>query len=312
VRINAQLIEAASGGHIWAERFDGDLADIFELQDRITESVVGAIEPSVRRAEIARARAKPTGNLDAYDLYLRAVHQCYAMTRESMNAAVAFLRQALDIDPEYALARGFLAFVYCVRDALGQSDPGDGETATALAREAIAADDANPATLRAAGHALSHFGADYAGAFAALNRALALHPASVHVLLSLGMLNCWAGEPEAAIDYMRRAIRISPRDHELGHMLAGIGAALLRCNRNEEAAAISYQTVGEMPNFMPGHRNLVHALVRLGRIDEARAAGVRLLAINPQFRTARMTRPFRDQAFIEDYLAAMRSVGLPE
>lgn len=312
VRINAQLVEAASGGHIWAERFDGQLVDIFELQDRITESVVGAIEPSVRRAEIARARAKPTGNLDAYDLYLRAMHQCYAMTKESMTAAVAFLRQALDIDPEYASARGFLAFVYCVRDALGHSELGDREAATILAREALAADDANPATLRAAGHALCHFGADYAGAFAALNRALSLHPSSVHVLLSLGMLNCWVGDPEAAIDYMQRAMRISPRDHELGHMLAGVGAALLRCNRNEEAVAVSYQTVGEMPNFMPGHRNLIHALVRLGREDEARAAAARLLATNPLFRIAHMTRPFRDRNFVEDYLAAMRSVGLPE
>jgi Flp pilus assembly protein TadD len=124
------------------------------------------------------------------------------------------------------------------------------------------------------------------------------------------MLNCWA--PEAAIDHMRRAMRISPRDHELGHMLAGIGAALLRCNRNEEAVAVAYQTVGEMPNFMPAHRNLVHALVRLGRVDEARSAGARLLAINPRFRIAHMTRPFRDQSFIEDYLAAMRSAGLPE
>jgi adenylate cyclase len=166
--------------------------------------------------------------------------------------------------------------------------------------------------LRAAGHALSHFGTDYAGAFAALNRALSLHPTSVHVLLSLGMLNCWAGDPEAAIDFMQRAMRISPRDHELGHMLAGVGAALLRCNRNEEAVTVSHQTVGEMRNFMPGHRNLIHALVRLGRMDEARAAGAGLLAVNPSFRIAHVARPFRDRTFIEDYLAAMRSVGLPE
>lgn len=163
VRITGQLIEAATGGHVWADRFEGAFDDVFELQDRITDSVVGAIEPSLRRAETVRAWAKPTDNLDAYDLYLRGAHQIYVATHESLDAAIRFLRGAVANDPHYELAKGYLALAYAIRDAHGWDAPGDREAAIALARGAIAAADDNPTTLRAAGDALAYFAVEMAG-----------------------------------------------------------------------------------------------------------------------------------------------------
>ena len=151
VRITGQLIEAATGGHVWADRFEGAFDDIFELQDRITDSVVGAIEPSLRHAETVRAWAKPTDHLDAYDLYLRGVQQIYVATHESLDAAVGFLRGAVAIDPRYELAKAYLALAYGIRDAFGWAEPGDREAGITLAREAIDAADDNPTTLRALG-----------------------------------------------------------------------------------------------------------------------------------------------------------------
>jgi len=151
VRITGQLIEASTGAHLWAERFDGALEDVFELQDTVTERVVGAIEPSVRQAEINRAHAKPTSNLDAYDCYLRALPVFYQLTREGSDAAVEHLRMAIARDTGYALAKAFLAFNYTSRWLQGWGALNDRTNAMALAQEAIADDPDDSSVLRWAG-----------------------------------------------------------------------------------------------------------------------------------------------------------------
>ncbi len=320
VRITGQLIEAATGGHVWADRFEGAFDDIFELQDRITNSVVGAIEPSLRRAETVRAWAKPTDNLDAYDLYLRGVHQIYVATHESLDAAVGFLRGAVANDPHYELAKAYLALAYAVRDALGWAAPGDRETAIALARDAIGAADDNPITLRAAGYALAYFadktagvsGGDFGTATAALNRALRLYPNSAQALHSLGFVHMWSGDTEQAIDCFVRAIRVSPRDQEMGYMLHGLGTTYLMCDRKAEALEAGLRAVEEMPKNSSSHRVVIVALVRLGRLQEAREATARLLKIVPGSHLANIKPPSRTPGFAEAFLSDLRLAGYPE
>jgi adenylate cyclase len=320
VRITGQLIEAATGGHVWADRFEGALDDIFELQDRITNSVVGAIEPSLRRAETVRAWAKSTENLDAYDLYLRGVHQIYLATHESLDAAISFLRDAVASDPRYELAKGYLALAYAIRDALGWAAPGDREGAIALAREAIGAADDNPATLRAAGYALAYFadetagvsGGDFGTASAALKRALRLHPNSAQALHSLGFVHMWSGDAEQAIDCFVRAIRVSPRDQEMGYMFHGLGTTYLMCERNAEALDAGLRAVEEMPKNGSSHRVMIVSLVRLGRLEEAREATARLLKIIPESHLANIKPPSRTPGFAEGFLSDLRLAGYPE
>src|SRR6266481_4739020 len=148
VRISGQLIEASTGAHLWAEKFDGALEDVFELQDAVTERVVGAIEPSIKQAEINRARTKPTSNLDAYDYYLRAFQQTLPYTREGSDAALDYIRQAIALDPGYALAKAFLSVIYVTRWVQGWGAPGDPEKGLAAAREAIVQGSDDPSVLR--------------------------------------------------------------------------------------------------------------------------------------------------------------------
>jgi adenylate cyclase len=311
VRVTCQLIEAATGAHVWAERFDGDSVDIFELQDKITESVAGIIEPNIRRAEIARARAKPTENLDARDLYLRALANFYLLTRESLEEAGTQLQSALDIDPGYALARAHLARIYQIRNLHGWGKPGDQATALALARNAIASDDNDPETLRTAGHVLGSFG-DHDRALAAVKRAVTLNPNSAPVLFSTGWVHCYACDPEPALGYFNRAIRLSPSDPAAEDLLGGLGFAHLVAGRFSEAQAILSRAVKEVPDYGPTYRHLIVALVQLGQIEEARSAAAELLRIDPNYRNSTHLKLYRDQAFVDRYADALRIAGVPD
>jgi len=311
VRVTCQLIEAATGAHVWAERFDGDSTDIFELQDKITESVAGIIEPNIRRAEIARARAKPTESLDARDLYLRALANFYLLTRESLEEAGTQLQRALDIDPSYALARAHLARIYQIRNLHGWGKTGDQTTALVLARNAIASDDNDPETLRTAGHVLGSFG-DHDRALAAVKRAVTLNPNSAPVLFSTGWVHCYACDPEPAIGYFDRAVRLSPSDPAAEDLLGGLGFAHLVAGRFSDAQAILSRAVKEVPDYGPTYRHLIVALVQLGDIGEARSAAAQLLRIDPEYRNSAHLKMYRDRAFVERYANALRVAGVPE
>ena len=312
VRITGQLIEAETGRHIWVDRFEGALEDIFDLQDRITQSVVGAILPSVQRAEIARAYVKPTANLDAYDLYLRAVDRTVGASREGTTQAVNFLRRAIATDPNYALAKSYLSFVFVYRSALRFAEPGEREEAVALAEDAIVTARDDPDALRLAGHALSHF-REWERGKVALDRAVRLNPNSAQVLNSAGWGSLHRCEPEPAIDFLRRAIRLSPLDPEMGTMLWGLAYAELMNGKNEDALSLLDQAIHESPNNVAVYRAQILALVRLGREEAARDAVQKILKLSPADRISALREgPFRDAAFAQEMAEASRLAGLPE
>ena len=312
VRITTQLIEAATRRHVWADRFESNSADIFDLQDRITESVTGAIEPNLQRAEIARAIAKPTESLDAYDLYLRSLPQFYANTKSSLDLAVDLLRRAVKIDPDYARAKASLAHAYVTREIQSWSAPGERALALTLARETIAAGTDDPEALRCAGHALSYIGRDYPAAFTALHRALRLNPNSAIVLNSLGYVHCHANDPEPAIDYFHRAMRLSPLDPKIGLMLAGLGIAHMLMGHTTLALPLLQRAVQEWPTYVVGHRTLILALVRLGRLNEAREAATRLLEIIPDYHLGAGIGAYNNRDYVAELGRAQVTSGIPE
>jgi adenylate cyclase len=214
VRITGQLVDAENGRHIWADKFDGDLADIFELQDRITESVVGAIEPSLRLAEISRSQAKPTENLNAYDLYLRALPSIYAFNEASFGQAENFLKEAVRQDPNYSDALTALA------DCVGRmtlngwiNDTQQGYTlACDYARKAIAADPENGLALATGAWAFSVFEGNFDQALDLANRAVRMFPNSAQVHSRIAWAFIYSGNSQKGIEQLHEAQRLSPVD----------------------------------------------------------------------------------------------------
>ena len=325
VRITGQLIEAENGRHVWADRFDGMLEDVFDLQDRITESIVSAIQPSMLRAEIERARVKRTSNLQAYDLLLRALPGILPdSTRAGQDEARGFIRRAIEMDPHYAMAKAAAAFE-CVRRLMdGYGDADDVKAGLRYADAALAERDDDPTTLSYAGLALGSLGYRalgfrvlgfrYDDARRVIDRALSLSPNLLSVQMCAGMVKLFVGEGDAAIDHFERAMRISPRDPGISAFVAGAGAGHSMSGRYEEALAAGQRAVQESPNFASGHRLMVTALANLGRLDEARLAAQRLLEVAPEFTVSRYlsVAPYQDAAFRKKSADIYLAAGLPK
>ncbi|ANY83512.1 adenylate cyclase (plasmid) [Microvirga ossetica] len=315
VRISGQLIEAASGRHVWADRFDSELADIFDLQDRITESVVGAIEPSLRRAEIERASAKRTEDLDAYDLYLRAMANHFALTRPASDEALRLLDRALELDRNYSAAKALAAIIHNTRVVQNWADQTEIERGIQLAREALADHRDDPTTLRGAAVALAYLAHDFEPALAAIDRALTLNPNSATAYEHSGWIRLIVSDWRTSIDHFQKVMRLSPLDPAMGWFVAGLSWALLVAGRPEEALPWARKAAQEMPTWMGGLRPLIMALVELGRLEEARAVGQRMLAFDPKYTIAIAAARHssqQDPQFRERFFAALRAAGIPE
>jgi len=312
VRITGQLIAAETGAHIWADRFEGRLEDIFDLQDRITESVVGAVEPSLRLAEINRARSKPTVNLHAYDYFLRAWQKLSMDPRpQGIEEALEELRRAIELDPAYSAAKALYAWATQLRSSsrgrLIETEVRDG---IRLAREALAAHHDDPITLVTAGWAICSLDRAYDEAMDAVDRALKLAPDVAVVLNHAGWVRAFAGDPADAEELFRRAIRLSPLDPQMAHLLHGLSIACLRLGKYDEALAAAERASRERPT---AQRPLLFSLVALGRLPEAKALAQRMRE-SPVSTTISwfMSVPFRDDAFKARCVAAMRAAGIPE
>jgi adenylate cyclase len=314
VRIVGQLVDGTTGHHVWADRFDGDVSDIFELQDKITESVVGAVEPSIRLEEIRQARIKPTSSITAYDLYLHALPGFYSMTREGFADVRQCTNEALTIDPAFTLAKALGAYIRSISVSQCWHEPDDSRVAVRMAREVLAQARDDPTSLRFAAQVLAYSARDYETALSAIERSLYLNPNSAQGYTGSGWVNTYDARPLVAIDHFQRAMRLSPVDPEKGIALSGIGMSFLMLERFDEALQWGEQALREMPNYGSSHRVVIGALVGLQRLDEARAAARRLLEAFPTYNLTLQSQinPWRDQAFGERYLEALHVAGIPE
>ena len=325
VRITGQLIEAENGRHVWADRFEGTLEDVFELQDRITESIVLAIEPSMRRAEIERARVKPAANLQAYDLLLRALPGLSpGSTKAEKDETSSFIRRALEMDPHYSLAKALGAFACLQRLSDGYGDAEDVKAGLRYADEALAEKNDDPTVLSFAGLALGSLGYRALGirvlgfrydeAERAIDRALSLSPNLLMVQFCAGMIRSFVGKGDAALDHFTRAMRISPLDPGMAAFIFGTGMAHLISGGYDEALAAAQRAVQESPGFASGHRLMVMALGELGRIEEAKLAAQRMLELAPDFTVSRYlsVSPFKNPEFRKRGAEIYRAVGVPK
>jgi adenylate cyclase len=315
VRITGQLVEAETGRHIWADRFDSELADVFALQDRVTEAVAGAIEPRLWGAEVERARRKPAGSLDAYDLYLRGLHRYFPLTPEGIDAALGLFRRALALDPDLAPAAALAAACHMIRHALDRDRPGEAAEAGRLARAALAAGADDPDALAAAAVVLAYPGFDRAAALAAAERALALNPNSGVAQHCAGCVWAMLCRPEKAVEHLGRALRLSPLGPDAALVHTALSLAHLVAGRAAEALAAAERALAERPGWITAHRNRVTALVLLGRRAEAAEAARRYREVAPG--AARVLaedtrRQFADPAFAEVRIRTLREAGLPE
>ena len=316
LRITGQLIDAESGTHIWADKFDGDLADVFELQDKITESVVGAIEPSLLFAEIERSNRKLPDDLGAYDLYLKALPNLYAMRPDQNKLALDLLHQAIDLDPNYAPALAFLAWGYeqrLVRDwgAHGEDDSG---TAIALAHRAIAADRNDAHVMVTAGFVLLMVARDYERGLQAVDRAKELNPNIAFVSMLIGVSQTFAGDPEEALIHFDNAIRVSPGDPGAFFFYALAGLSHLFCGRPAEAHELARKAARMYSDWDSTYWALIPALVQLGRTDEARSNLPKFLELSPNATVTRLGEllPVRNPDYLNLILDGMAKAGLPE
>ncbi|MHB8269002.1 adenylate/guanylate cyclase domain-containing protein [Bradyrhizobium sp.] len=316
VRITGQLIDAGTGAHLWAERFDGLLDDIFDLQDRVTSSVIGAILPHLERAEIERAQRKPTESLRAYDYYLRALAASYRFTREANLEMIELTRAASAIDPQFALPHALAVFSYTQRKAFGWiTNIADEISETKrLVRHAIELDRDDARVLAMAGFGLAYVVGDVEEGAIFLARAIQLDPNLVLARTWMGWTKVYLGDMDGAIEQLEVALRVNPLDPLRHTISTAMAYAHFFAGRNDEASALATAVVRQQPNFVPGQRIMMACHAVAGRIDEARQACAAALRIDPTQRisVSNARAPFRRREDIEKLEQAFRIAGMPE
>ena len=314
VRITGQLIEAATGAHIWADKFERDMTDIFALQDEVTLAVVSAIQPKLFQAEIALATRRRPEDLTAYDLYLRAVQQAVRSTRESLAEALRLVQRALELDPRFASAAALAGSCHLENVLRNYAiDPQFERKETArLMRLALSLDDHDPDTLAPAALISALLVGDCETEIEMADRAVALNPNSFYTWNCRGWVYKIAGQPEEAIRSFERAMRMSPVDPQLYTTFTGMGFAFIELRRFDEAIVAGKKALRQNPSYPGPYRCLASAFAHLGRDVEARGAAARMLEIDPAFTIsawiARSRLPINAKLMIEGF----RKAGLPE
>jgi adenylate cyclase len=302
VRITAQLIDALSGAHLWADRFDGSLEDIFELQDKVAISVAGVIEPTLHAAETARSANRSTNDLTAYDLYLQA-YSIVLSAAPLIPDALRLLEQAIERDPHYGLALAWAA-VCCQRlcmDGRSKDPEADRHKGADFARRALQVAGDDPTVLANAALALTWFGEDISAMMTLADRALALNPSFARGWYISGLVRLFAGQPDTAIEHAEVSLRLSPRAR-IGWAVGVIGAAHFFSRRFDQAVPMLRLAIQQNQGFPSSYRYLAACYAHMGRIDEAREVIRRLRGITsltiPGPSTTYMRKPEHRELFL--------------
>jgi TolB-like protein/class 3 adenylate cyclase len=316
IRITAQLIDTATAAHIWAERFEGGIEDMFDLQDQVTAKVVGAIEPEMRRAEAERARRRPTDNPDAHLCLMRGLMSLNKWNKPGIDEALRLAYQAIELDPGYSAPYGLAVSCYVIRRAnRWTTDPAHDRSETArLTARAVEVGREDAVTLSLSGFAIAAVLGDLDVGVALIDRALALTPNFGMVLAHSGYVRVWLGETEAAIDYLQRAMRLSPVDPLIFLMQAALAMAHFIAGRDDEAFAWSEKSTQRNPFFPAATWTAAASAANLGRTEDAAKHVARLRQIDPGVtiptieERLNLRRP-QDRARLID---ALRKAGLAE
>jgi TolB-like protein/class 3 adenylate cyclase len=316
VRITGQLIDSQTGVHLWADRFDGGLEDVFDLQDRVTSTVVGAIEPRLQSAEIERAKRKPTESLDAYDYFLRGMSSFHSYTKDSLREARRHFQRATELDPDYASPLGMGAWCVAQFKANGWlEDENEIALGVKWARRAIAKGQDDSTALWSGGHSLAYLAGEVENGAAQIDRATTLNPNLAAAWRVSGWLRVYLGDAANAVEHLERAQRLSPLD-PLSHFgNTGMAFAHFLAGRYGEAAVWASKAVQEQPNFATSLRIAAVANALAGRTSEAQEAVARLREIDPATRIgnlAKVAAPFRRQEDLARFTEGLRKAGLPE
>jgi len=304
VRITGQLLDAETGRHLWADRFDGSLEDVFDIQDKVASSVAGVIEPALQAAETTRSANRPTGDLTAYDLYLRAYAMVFSSAR-LIPEALGLMEEAIARDPRYGPALAWAAHC-CHRllfDDRSEDPEADRQKGADFARRAVEVAGDDPGILANAALALAYFGEDIGAMLALVDRALALNPNYARGWYIKGVLRMIAGQPDVAIEHVNTSLRLSPRAR-VGTSLSLIGTAHFLSRRFNEAVPKLLLAIQENPSYPSPYRSLAACYAHMGRLDEARAVVARLRAITPQLLPSDL--PFRNAEHRELLLSGLR------
>jgi len=312
VRITGQLVEAATNRHLWADKFDGALEDVFGLQDQVTSSVVGLIAPRLEEAEIERAKQKPTGSLHSYDFYLRGVA---LLNKRSLPEALEMFRSAIKEDREYAAAYAMAAWTFLSRQAIGGFllTPELRNEALEFANAASkqAGDDAF--ALARSGHVLTYLGREWDRGASMVEEAVSINPNLAVAWYSRGWVSVMCGEAERAIESFDRMLRLSPLDPLRGRAWNGMSFALFFLRHHEEGMALATRSIQIIPDVMSLAAYIVNA-VPAGCVTEARAAVAQLLALQPDFQVADAEEafPVRLSDLRERMAISLQAAGVPE
>jgi TolB-like protein len=315
IRITTQLIDATTGAHIWADRFDGTLDDIFDIQDQVATSVVGAIARRLEQAEIERSKRKPTENLDAYDLFLRGMASFYQRTTEANSEALDLFYRAIQLDANFASAYAMASWCFAWRKINGWMADGAKEVTegTRLARRAVELGSDDAVALARSGHALAQLTGDVDGGIAFVDRALMLNPNLAAAWFLSGWLRAFRGESDIAIEHFAHAMRLSPLDPEMFRMQAGTAFAHLLAGRFDDASLWAQRAFSDLPTFLPAVSIIAASHALAGRVEEARRAMQHFRQLYPALRLASLKNwmPFCPSVLTR-FEDGLRKAGLPE
>jgi TolB-like protein len=315
IRIAGQLIDAETGTHLWADHFDGAIEDMFELQDNITASVVGAIAPRLQHAEIKRAKRKRPENLDAYDYYLRGMASSRPWTREATSEALGLFYKAIELEPGLSPAYGMAAWCYVRRKAHGWmcERVDESDEATRLAREAVLLGKDDPVALCMGGYALAFIALEFDEAAALMERGLAVNPNFALAWTLSAWLRVWRGEPNLALEHAERAMRLSPRDPVMYGMQAAAAYAHFLAGRYDVASSWAEKAMREHPRFLLSICVSAASNAFAEHREVARRAMSWALEFNPDLRATNLgdLAPFRRAEHLALFAEGLISAGLP-